>query len=415
MVLTNTATHVALSLDDKSAHVPEWIRCLFDPATAGAGVRSRIPGSDDVRFLPDPSSGAAATLSRVGYTRLRRYVALPSSVEPRWLLPIQPGLSLTKAFAIYTPYTRSARIAKQLVLNGVGHWLSRRRGFTVASRSSLPLERLVEETTGEAAPVLAAALGTPGPFQKVTALVMTSAGATLGYIKLPVMAAAVARLRSEAAMLEHLSAAPRLRAHVPRVIHAERWGDGHVLFQSALSGSRGPVHLTRHHRDFLTELAGISPQVKRGPRLVADLGAEWCTNARDIESSWHDLGRAVLARAAHVLNDTEVACGIGHGDFAPWNTRLEGDRLLVFDWESARADIPLEWDAFHFQWQAARLLGHHPGWWREPARDPRRRALLSLFLLDSIGRTAAAERTVPSDHYQHRSVLQKLLSRGAGR
>src|SRR5207302_4517261 len=49
-----------------------------------------------------------------------------------------------------------------------------------------------------------------------------------------------------------------------------------------------------------------------------------------------------------------------HGDFAPWNIRLEGDKLLVLDWEYGGAGRPPLWDLFQFVIQSAIELHNRP-------------------------------------------------------
>jgi hypothetical protein len=390
-----------------------WVRGFFDPERVpDASTQAAGHGSGIFTVVTDGSRRAAAELSRAGYGHVRRYVVLPSSARPRWLLPIHPGIPLTKTFALYAPYTRRARFCKGLIIGGLAPALSRARGLTVASRSVLPLERLVNDTTGEPDPIFATSMGTPGPFQKMTAQVMTPQGRIVGYVKLPVTTAAGTRIRFEAAVLDHLASAA-LHPHIPRVIHAASWGDGHVLFQSAVEGTRGPARFSEPHAGFLRKLAAVARVTKRAERLIEDTGRQWQATSDTFDSSWQGLGSAVLSRAAEILSDREIVCGLGHGDFAPWNTRLAGDQLQVFDWESARPCVPLEWDAFHFRWQVATLLGYDKRWWTQPAQDPTSRALLSLFILDSARRAVVDENRTMVDCDGHRALLHDLASRGA--
>ena len=134
---------------------------------------------------------------------------------------------------------------------------------------------------------------------------------------------------------------------------------------------------------------------------------------RQVRLELAGVGVRRLSRAAAILVDREIVCGLGHGDFAPWNTRLAGDQLQVFDWESARPCVPLEWDVFHFRWQVATLLGYDKRWWAQPAQHPTSRALLSLFLLDSARRVVVDENRPMTDCDRHRNLLHDLASCGA--
>jgi hypothetical protein len=83
------------------------------------------------------------------------------------------------------------------------------------------------------------------------------------------------------------------------------------------------------------------------------------------------------------LDGVTIPCGVSHGDFAPWNTRLGSQGLYVFDWESASWDTPALWDVFHFNTQVAALLNNK----NDPqlSRDRRsgERASFVLYLLNS--------------------------------
>ena len=134
------------------------------------------------------------------------------------------------------------------------------------------------------------------------------------------------------------------------------------------------------HEAFLQRLAAARGEEIAGEEIVERTAARWRATAPGVSSEWRALGDEALRRAHVELRGGRVACGIAHGDFAPWNTRDAGsERLFVYDWEAAAWEAPLGWDMFHFQVQVASLLGGRA--WRPPAR--RERALFWLYLLDS--------------------------------
>jgi len=96
------------------------------------------------------------------------------------------------------------------------------------------------------------------------------------------------------------------------------------------------------------------------------------------------LGQGALCRARQDLEGVMVPCGIMHGDFAPWNTRVENERLYVFDWESAAWDAPILWDVFHFHVQVASLLNKKRSEELPLGRIPGDRACFLLYLLKSL-------------------------------
>jgi peptidoglycan/xylan/chitin deacetylase (PgdA/CDA1 family) len=173
-------------------------------------------------------------------------------------------------------------------------------------------------------------------------------GELLCYIKLPLTEAATVRVRSEAAVLERLWQADRLRPHIPRLLHAGSWSGSYMLLQSPLQGQPGPTTITDLHETFLETLWSVQQIERAGHSLVDDIGTQWAGVAVHLDSTWESLGREVLRRSAEYLDRQTISCGISHGDFAPWNTRQNNKRLLVFDWESAQWSAPTSWDLFHF-------------------------------------------------------------------
>jgi thymidylate kinase len=47
---------------------------------------------------------------------------------------------------------------------------------------------------------------------------------------------------------------------------------------------------------------------------------------------------------------------LSHGDFTPWNMFVTPDKLNVYDWEMAEAQMPLLFDLFHFHFQTGVLV-----------------------------------------------------------
>ena len=78
-----------------------------------------------------------------------------------------------------------------------------------------------------------------------------------------------------------------------------------------------------------------------------------------------------------------------HGDFVPWNTRVQPKGLILFDWESAAWEAPALWDRFHFLAQTECHLNL-----RQTERTDVRgenRALYLLYLLNSVAQLTDEE------------------------
>jgi hypothetical protein len=237
------------------------------------------------------------------------------------------------------------------------NWLGwAQSGVVLASTEPLPLEALVAEVTGETAPAFALSLGRPHRLHKVTVQVMRPTGEVLGYIKLPLTEAATERVGHEAAMLASLWGFADLRPHIPRVLHAGEWGDSYILLQSSGPAGPGPTEFGHAHEEFLLALQSVHSVEKPGQAIAAEVEFRWQNLEPQLDAELRRLGRDVLARARKQLDGSSVPCSIHHGDFAPWNTRMESGRLFLFDWESASFEAPVCWDAFHFRVQVEGLL-----------------------------------------------------------
>jgi len=374
------------------------------------------PGAPPARVVVslNPSKRIGHDLARQGYTSARSFFVLPSNTSPRWLLPLGNGRGALQGLQIYKPYAPPARLLKALltvVLKAGWQGWARHR-VLVASQGTLPLEALVREVTGECEAVFALSLGSPNRFRKLTIQVMRPDGGILGYIKLPLTEAATERVRHEAEVLRRLWNFAALHDHIPKVLHAGDWENGYILFQSRGPSYPGPNQFNNLHDDFLQKLRGLHQVQKAGEALVKEVAARWQKAEPSLDSAWPALGQAALAKAERELDGVMIPCGIMHGDFAPWNTRVENGHLYAFDWESAAWDAPLLWDLFHFHVQVASLLHKNSERVSSFSRFSGERASFLLYLLASV--CQQLEEGTPPGHTGLRyrqSVLTKELSR----
>jgi hypothetical protein len=328
---------------------------------------------------------AAQDLVRCGYTIIHRFTVLPSLQAPRWLLPLGGGAELAKAFQIYAPYSSLGRILKNAFLvtqKGRQSWT--RIGVVVASKGPLPLESMVQQATGEPHPVFALSLGTPNRFRKMVAQVMRPNGEILGYIKLPLSEAANERVRSEAAVLRRLWDCEPLRPQIPRVLYAGKLGGFFILFQSPGPNHPGPVEFNPSHESFLNTLKTIQNEEKAGESIAEQVASRWRNLEPLVDSGLRAAGDFALERARQDLTKRTISCGLSHGDFAPWNTRVGDGRLFVFDWESATDNTPLLWDRFHYHVQVESLLNKRSGVCLSTHKSLAERGLFLLYILSSV-------------------------------
>jgi hypothetical protein len=362
----------------------------------GGNVDSPLPTETEardssVRHSPiliswGPAREASANLAHRGYTHQHRLAVLPSRKSPRWLLPLTADGKSIHGFQLYAPFSAAARLAKAAVLqmNAIGWQGWARDRVLVASAKPLPIENLASRITGEKHLTFSLSLGTPGAFQKLAVQVMRNDGEILGYLKMPLTEAARDRLRGEATILQKLRTFPQLRDRVPDLLYAGNWNETYVVFQTPLAGKPGPVYFTKLHTEFLEALHSCKPEILPGTAVIQEVARKWEESVLHMGSSWQALGREALKAASHEMRRAEVRCGIQHGDFAPWNTRVHNGALYLFDWEGAAWSTPALWDRFHFLAQTESLLNtRHPGRNGSPDVRKQNRGSYILYLLHS--------------------------------
>lgn len=351
-----------------------------------------------------------------GVPRVQTFGAIPSKRNARLVVPIGRQQPVVGGLEIWQPYAWRAKLLKRalIVFCRLG-WTGWARDVAVV-QSQLPLEieELVTRITGERQPCFALSLGTPGKYRKLSIRVMGRTGNLLGYVKLPLEPAAVFRVRHEAKVLESLNRSPRLRPHMPSVLYAGDWGDRFILFQSAGGTRPGPVEFGELHRSFLEGLGSVELAEIPGAELVRREEGSWKACESDIPPQWRAMAEETFRQATRALQETNVACGICHGDFAPWNTAMIGERLFVYDWESAEMDTPLSWDRFHFQIQTFSLLKRRPIRSSSLAANRVERGLLFLYLLSSARRHMEEEssKAACAIDYRHQLLLKELSAEG---
>jgi RIO-like serine/threonine protein kinase len=114
--------------------------------------------------------------------------------------------------------------------------------------------------------------------------------------------------------------------------------------------------------------------------------------------------------ASSELNGLTIRCGVSHGDFAPWNTRLSDGRLFVFDWESAEFQSPNQWDIFHFRAQVSSLLNSNRRRESWLDRPPGEKGLHLLYLLSSVvrGLDEKSDDNQVALFYRRRLLIEEL-------
>ncbi len=228
--------------------------------------------------------------------------------------------------------------------------------LTLSPAASLALSEWLKDELGHRlppteVPQLAFLIGTPGPYQKASILVMSASGEPQMMVKLALRSRANKMVQAEAVWLRVLNACEPMDNAVPRLIDDGRASNGNrYVAQSIVTGRPGSPSFTAAHTDFLRRLGSIDRHVsefRASPlqRLLHDGLAEL---SPALSTSRRALLEAALEECTLRLKFWRGPFVISHGDFASWNVRT-ADGLCVFDWEYANAGMSPLFDPLHFQ------------------------------------------------------------------
>jgi len=228
--------------------------------------------------------------------------------------------------------------------------------LTLAPPAALALSEWLKGQLGHRLPAaaesqLAFLIGTPGPYQKASILVMSATGDPQMLVKLALRSGANKMVQAESVWLRVLNACEPMDASVPRLIDDGRASNGNrYVAQSIVTGKPGSQSFTAAHSDFLGRLGSIDRHVcefQASPlrRLLDDGLAELSPS---LSAPRRDLFEAALEDCNVRLDAWRGPFVISHGDFAAWNIRT-ADTLCVFDWEYANAGMSPLFDPLHFQ------------------------------------------------------------------
>ena len=346
------------------ATVPRWFRDLLHPAAAAdsrpADVRVAFGtcGDDLLGAVVDGIVAVNcrgltnARLAAAGFGYVRRFAALPNIAAARWFIPLDLPAVASAAFGIYSPTRFSARVkrtaAKVAARFGLPGWY--RDTVCIAQRQPPPLERQLAaglSTGDELRLSLSAGAPEPARNRKASAALIRLDGSVIGFAKLAGSPLATKLLRQEAATLATLAAMPAVADVVPKLLASGEAEGRYYLVQSPVDGRAAPAKMTEAHRRFLAALQDGCAR----PAVETEYVRSLLPRLRQLGDDAADLVPAA-ERVVASLAGCAVPRTVVHGDFAPWNLRLQaGGRLAAFDWEYGRADGLPTADAAHHELQ----------------------------------------------------------------
>jgi hypothetical protein len=183
-------------------------------------------------------------------------------------------------------------------------------------------------------------IGSPGPYQKASMLLMSEHAQGLALAKMALVSTADQRIAAEANWLRELKTIRKLAGRVPRLLAEGAAPNGRRYLVTTLAPSTDMTNeFTSAHLKFLTTLGrarldtvsfAASPCLEYLEQLLAELEPYLTHDALEAL-------RAALGDCRDLLSGWTGPFVMGQGDFAPWNIRVHQQRIFVFDWEYARA------------------------------------------------------------------------------
>jgi hypothetical protein len=194
--------------------------------------------------------------------------------------------------------------------------------------------------------------GTPGPHRKPVLLLLGGDGQPLAYVKIGSSHLSNALVDREVQTLQFLASHPNHSFSTPTVLHSGWWNGRYLVVQSApAQDMRAAVGDRRvGYLDIPKELASL--HTRRMSLRESGFWEDILLRVRRIPNKYYrDTLERGVRKADTRLKDEQLPFHLSHGDFTPWNTRYNGEKLYVFDWEHSReAGLPGQ-DVFHFHFQ----------------------------------------------------------------
>ncbi|WP_211831081.1 hypothetical protein [Kistimonas asteriae] len=256
----------------------------------------------------------------------QKFFVINSSGLPRWLLPTGCRKNRSVTYEIlkqWKPYSRKSEFFWIVLINLYRYGLL--YFMPGIQRYVLPMSSTIVYTVY---------VGTPGEKQKLVLSLYNKDSGETNIVKIAMGSKAYQAIENETYALKNLHNS----VNAPRLLEKDwncKW-----LSQTFVSGKLCKSYLSQAQLEWLTLL----PKGKS-----FDLNSELYTQLQKVITHTSEKEYELIGSSKKIICDTlsrkimVLDYIVIHGDFAPWNMKLEkSNRLYVFDWESyEKHGIPL--------------------------------------------------------------------------
>ncbi|GLU46895.1 aminoglycoside phosphotransferase [Nocardiopsis ansamitocini] len=290
---------------------------------------------------------------------VRVYLPVPSAHDPRVIIPAANRYAAVRGISAFAQgHSLREKLRTGLLTtafaSGVAPLLLRDRlrvgsGQGIEHALSGALDREL---------VIVIHVGPPRANRKPVLLLLTPKGRIVGYAKVGVNALTSRLVAAETVALRRLLDSVLPDVTVPRLLHAGEWNDRPLLVQEALPvGDQTDRPTRRQLLRCVVQVAALEPIAER---LVSASPYRRTLVERITALGQRpeaDALRATLER----LPDVRVPFGAWHGDLTRWNVASTSRRAFVWDWERLTFDVPVGFDALHYELNESVQAGVHQG------------------------------------------------------
>jgi hypothetical protein len=277
----------------------------------------------------------------------RRFLALPDLDDVRMYLPASGSLGAGALRRARRSVDRRGQISTAVAARGLQLGLTRfLRSHVTAPVSAdcveTQLARLLSRDVR-----MAIFLGPPRANRKPVLQIMGTDGVLLGVAKVGVNPLTSELASQEAAALRKM-AQRHFEVVVPPALLGELTRQGHAMVvQSPLDvpdrPDVPPPALLRAVFNEISRSGVVACATLAGSPYLEQLRERVSMLPRD---EMRAMSSAVLTELA--AENAELEFGAWHGDLSPWNMAVDGEHVLVWDWERFAEGVPVGYDALHY-------------------------------------------------------------------